>query len=470
MKKIYNQPLKVAGLSPQKGYIAPGGEIEYLEPLGLEYVLGVARDKNCEVELFTMYKETENEVIKKIVAFQPDVLAVSCMTPQFKTGLRMAKKIKERLPKIKIVFGGYHPSTFPNIVKNKIVDFCVIGEGEKTFDELLDCLINEDKNYERINGLSFMKKDELVITKARTRTENLDEFPEPFRVDFLKELRNCGLVYPPITKQTGFASLDCSRGCLFNCDFCASPKVLGRQVTNKSATRIIKELKKLNLEQSINTFFFTDLNFTANKEWATAICDAIIESGLKIYWECMSNIITADDEKLLKKMYDAGCRKIAWGIESVSDDILKKMKKPLSARMDYQVLKKAESVGILNTGFCIIGEPSETKEQIMTYPEKLNELPLHRIRVGLYTPLPGSMLYERTKKSLSKNTDLFDTEHIIFKHPNFEKGELEILKSDLTNAFYENEDYQKRIKILIDKFPEYDEVFREYFGTLKKIN
>jgi len=457
---------KVAGLSPQGASMGPGLELEFLEPLGLEYILGVAKEKGCDADLFTLYKQSEKETIEKIVNYNPEVLAVSCMTPQYKAGLKMAKEIKERLPNLKVVFGGYHPSFDPHIVNEKSIDFCVRGEGEQTFGELLDYFDKDNFDYDKIKGISYLKNGKVIATEQRSRIQNLDELPLPVRPQFLKELKNYGLTYPAPPDQVGFASLDYSRGCSFACDFCASPNILGRNISWKSKERMVTEIKELHEKDGIHNFYFTDLNFTANKDKVRELCNELVASKIKIYWECMSNIATADDSELLNLMWKAGCRKIGWGVEAVDENSLKQMNKPQNVDMAPRVLKKAEDVGILNTGFYMIGIPSQNSEEILKSSKLLNELPLHRLRVTLYTPIQGSNLYSREKEKLSKDTDLFDTQHLVFKHPSIDDSQMEDLRMKVTKDFYKSNAYQNRARDLIKKFPEYRGSFDEYLSGL----
>ncbi len=444
--------MKVAGLYPQPVNRGPHGEIEFLEPLGLEYVLAQVADQH-DVKLFTLFDGTVKQTVEKIIQYSPDVLAVSAMTPQINLGLKMAGKIKRKLPNVQTIFGGYHPTAMPSITHKPEVDLVIMGEGEEKFT----LAINNPAEFRKRMGVSYKNGGITYIREGRERILNLDSLRDPIRPDFLEQLRDHGHRYPVALKQTGMASVLFSKGCLFNCEFCSSPGMYKQKVTYRSTERVVAELQNLSRGRGINAFFFADLNFTANQGKTRELCDAIIGSGMKIYWECLSNISTVKDPALLQLMYDAGCRKIGWGIESLDPSVIDVMGKRGLERT-HEVLQASEDAGIINTGFYMIGHPSETEASILASSKGISSLPLHRLRVTVNTPLPGSRLYQNTSPTNS-DFDLYDTTHLVFNHPSLFQNDLDRLRKKLTSDFYNSGEYKARVKSVVARFPEYKEVF-----------
>lgn len=431
--------MKIAGLYPQRVERGPQGEPEFLEPLGLEYVLAQA-GQHHDVQLFTFFKKTPEQVVQEVIDYKPNILAVSAMTPQINLGLKIAGEIKKKKPKIMTVFGGYHPTAMPSLIQRPEVDFLIQGEGEVEFQRVIEGDLTGKK----------------VIRSNRIR--DLDLLQEPLRPDFLEQLRNHGTMYPPASEQIGFTSVLFSRGCLFNCDFCSSPSMYGGGVTYRAVSKVVDEIEKLNRQRGLNTFLFCDLNFTANKEKTKELCRAISNSGIEIYWECLANIATSNDSEMLKLMRNAGCRKIGWGIESLNPEVVALMGKT-GLNLTEEVLQKSEDSGILNTGFYIIGHPSETPANILRFSNKLKSLPLHRVRVTTYTPLPGIRLF--TNMNLQNpNFDLYDTTNMVFNHPVLTQELVDNLRAIITQDFYSSHEYKDRAKRVAAKFPEYAGVLR----------
>jgi len=444
--------MRIAGLYPQKVNRGPHREIEFLEPLGLEYVLAQVADQH-EVKLFTLFGKTERQVVQEIIDYHPQVLAVSAMTPQIKLGLKMAGEVKRKSPEIISIFGGYHPTAIPEIIFKEEVDLVLQNEGERRFAEA----INHPKKIRDLTNVAWKDKMGPICREGvKDRITDLDSLADPIRPDFLEQLRDHGHRYPAALIQTGMASVSYSRGCLFNCAFCSSPAMYGKGITYRSVGRVIAEMQKLNQERGINSFFFTDLNFTANPDKTKELCQGIINSGMQIYWECLSNIATADSP-LLKTMRQAGCRKIGWGIESLNPQVVQAMGKR-GLDKTYEVLQSSEDVGIVNTGFYIIGHPSETEQDILRNTRALDNLPIHRLRVTVYTPLPGSRSYEETNPKNS-DFDLYDTTHLVFNHPTLFQNDIDRLRKKITRDFYASPAYKARVTHLVKEFPEYAEVF-----------
>jgi len=467
--------MRIAGIYPQYYKVEPKVMPTYNEPLGLEYVLAMAKKQGHAVKLFIPVKKADTisgiaavsrkDFIKEIKQFNPDVAAFSLMTTQVNKGFSIAKELKQFNPKIVTVCGGYHSSALPGIVREKMMDFAVIGEGEYTFKELLHALKNKG-NFKSIKGLAFRKNGKLIITGPRERNQDLDSLPWPIRDIRLLKQKELGLLYPPPSKQKGTVSLVFSKGCPYNCYFCAEPMMSKRIVIHRSPKKVVDEIQYLQKKYGINHFFFTDTNFTINKEKVLALCNEIKKRKVKIHFEVMGSIRSCDDE-MLRAMAEAGCIKIGWGIESISNQTLAAIHKNINASDTERILKIAANYGILNLGFFIIGFDWEDEKSILEEIKNLPKYDIHRLRVTIATPIPGSEWYTKiTKKRLNKNLNLFDTEHFVYKHPKFTEQKVKELQNKIFKHFYQSPEYKKKIKLMVKKFPRYRNTFNEYFKSL----
>ncbi|MFH0714874.1 MAG: radical SAM protein [Candidatus Diapherotrites archaeon] len=462
--------LRVAGLFPQGPYVSPAGEKEFLEPFGLERILGVAQAKGCQVGLFSLYDCDVEECLRRIVSFKPDILAISAMTPQINLALEMAEKAKKTLSDVFIVLGGYHATFDPLLARLPFVDACILGEGEETFAELLECIC-EKKSFDNVLGLSYKKNSSVKVNLRRPRIRDLSKVPPAFRPTFIRELRNYSLTFPAPSQQTGVVCETFSVGCPFSCTFCTNASFYGSQAVYEDAGSVVSRVQKDVEQFGVNSLFFTDLEFTANSSKVFELCDALIESGLseKIFWECLSNISTARDKKLLEKMHEAGCRKIGWGIESLSQNVLDSYHKPLKFSFCQEVLQNSSDVGILNSGFYMIGSSLESLKDFLQYPSLLAKLAIDRLRVSLLTPLPGSVDFVEMKRMgllLHENWKLYDTCHLVWKHPSISSAELEKAATDLTERFYLEPAYEERVWKNIARFPELHLSYAEFFQSI----
>jgi radical SAM superfamily enzyme YgiQ (UPF0313 family) len=482
--------MKVLGIYPQGEYIPTGGNREWTEPLGLEYILGQAASIGHEVDFLTMYQLGESELVHAAIEMKPEVIAMSAMTCQTPRVLRIASKIKRDLPAVRIILGGYQPSAIrdmPEVATDAAIDYWVVGEGEKTFSEILQSIQNgQDPHTMKIPGLARLENGKIELA-PRQREQNLDVFSSPWRpMGLVKQLKNFGLTYPAPREQTGCATLDFSRGCLGSCDFCSSPGVLGCSVSFHSSEYICHEIKRLYLEHDINGIYFCDLDFVQqgeNQKFTEELCHKLIALNLPVYWEAMcriQSIINTQNYPLIELMYEAGCRKICWGIESLNPEVAKSMGKGHLGVNDPEVekvLHTSQEAGILNTGLMVIGWHDfntgigDTKKSIMADLGALLEYSIHRIRVAIGTPLPGSQFYRECKKYGMLTTDdleYYDTTHLVYRHPTLNGETLYQLRTIMCKTFYQSRQFNERIGRMIEHHPEYREVFEEFLQELQQ--
>lgn len=433
------------------------------EPLGLEYILAVAQQQGHKVDLFVPKHVND---IEEIIAFNPDIILHSCTTNQINSVITLNKNLKIRKPDLLSIIGGYHASVIPEIIKQGF-DFAVIGEGERTFSELL-ISIEEERNYSEINGLAFLQENQLIITPKRERIENLDNLPDPFRTEKILKHKSKYLGYPP-TNERETAYMEYSRGCLFDCKFCASLSMLGQKIMYRKPETVLRQLKYLKENFGTNNIFFTDLNMTLQPEKVEELANALIEANLNIYWHVMSGF-TKIDQNLLAKMKQSGCNKISWGLENIYNPnwITNETTKLPSLTKMQEILDYSAELGIMNLGFIIIGWPEETKEQLEETKKILPSYNLHMLRPSIYTPFPKTTDYELMKQQdllTETNWSKYDTTHLVFKHPNLTNQELRKIQKDILKYFYQSPEYKKRVKEFTTKFKEYKESFDEFLQT-----
>ncbi|UZE94258.1 MAG: cobalamin B12-binding domain-containing protein [Candidatus Pacearchaeota archaeon] len=435
------------------------------EPLGLECILAVAQGQGHEVDLF-IPKDTKD--MEEIIAFNPNIILYSSTTNRIDFYLKFNKELKKIKSNLISIVGGYHPSAEPSIIKEGF-DFAILGEGEETFRELLTS-IEKNKDYEKIKGIAFLGEG-IVVNPRRQRIENLDKLPDPFRTEKIFKQKSTYLSYPP-TKKRKTAFLEYSRGCTFNCSFCASPNVLGRKIIYRKPETITRQLKNLKENFGINYIFFTDLNMTLNPKKVEELCDSLIQENLNIYWTILSGFRNIS-YGLLKKMKQAGCVKISWGLENILQPpwIKKETKKLCPSNKIQEILNYSSEIGILSETFLIIGWPKETREQIK---ETMNRLPYYNIHIAsfpIYTPFPGTLDHKIIREKgflIEKDKSKYDVNHLVFNHPCFSGNELKEIQGEMSRTFYFSEEYKKRISKFIKKHPRYKKIFDEFLSLVYK--
>lgn len=345
-----------------------------------------------ESDIFDM---TVEDVVAQVVAERPAYVGITLFTVGVWCGAEIARKIKFALPETVILVGGPHISSMaPETMERfREFDYAVIGEGEEILVNLLNTL-EQDGNPKEVNGLVFMEKgdilDKVHKTPSHSLDKNMDRLPMPawdLLPDFPKAYRPAIYDYPggPV------ASIAASRGCPFHCKFCDT-STFGAAVRAYSAQRVFEILQHLQSEYGIRHVMFVDDLFTASRKRTTELCNLIIDSGMKITWSCASRVDVVKPD-LLGLMKQAGCWEISFGLESGSDELLKKMDKSAAVEASREALQWTAAAGIRSKGLFMLGYPGETEETIEKTKAFVKSVPLTIMNLTKFTPYPGSPIY-----------------------------------------------------------------------------
>ncbi len=200
------------------------------------------------------------------------------------------------------------------------------------------------------------------------------------------------------------ATIKVERGCPFHCFFCLATPVSGAKVRRRSVENIVAEIRECVEKYNIRNFLFWSDIFNLDKKWTMDLCQAIIDSGLKITWSANTRADTADLE-MAKMMYKSGCRLVSIGVESGSQEMLEKMGKKITLNDVRRTVKVFKQAKIRIYNYFVIGLPWETEETVEETIKFAIELNSDFISFYTATPLPGSRFYD-----YAKDHNLFDKE------------------------------------------------------------
>ena len=251
--------------------------------------------------------------------------------------------------------------------------------------------------------------------------------------------------YPPaphgaVVKRFPVAPIVTTRGCPFNCAFCASKCIWHRKLRFRSAKNLVDEIELLVNEYGVRELHFEDDNFTANREHALSICNEITKRKLDITWACPNGVrIDELDQELLIRMRESGCYLLAFGLESGSQMILDGVNKKLDINMVQEVIRMVKDVGITTWGFFIIGLPGETKQTARETIEFAKRMPLDRAQFCMFTPLPGSDAYDewvKREKIEDFEWEKFNFYSVVYESDSLQKKDLAELQRKAFREFY----------------------------------
>ena len=362
-----------------------------LPPQDLMYLAAVAEKVGLEAKIEDYSQGGDYE--KDLKEFNPDYLVINIATPTLEHDLDAVKKAKEICPNVTTIAKGAAFLTLGMAIleEHKDLDIGILGEAEETLKEIL-----EGKTYSDILGMYY--RDDLLIkfNGPRPFIEDLDSIPFPAR-----HLVDNSIYRRPDNNKVQ-ATIKVSRGCPFHCFFCLATPVSGAKVRRRSVENIMAEIKECVEKYNITNFLFWSDIFNLDKKWVYDLCQAIIDSGLKITWSANTRADTADYD-MAKKMYESGCRLVSIGVESGSQYMLDKMGKKITLddiRRTVKIFKKAK-IRIYN--YFVIGLPWESEETVEDTIRFAIELDSDFISFYTATPLPGSTYY-----NYAKEHNLFD--------------------------------------------------------------
>lgn len=395
MKVLFVNPPQTASKYKFMGVIAP--------PLGIAYMAGVLQENNIDVEILDAsaedmdFKDVEKELLKR----KPDLVALTALTPTIGRALETAQVVKETLPDSIVVMGGYHPTfNFIETLEDKNVDIVIRGEGEYIMLNLVQALENQSSLHD-VKGIVFEDKNskEIVVNPEAPLIQDLDELPFP-ALNLLPMKK-----YRLLDMDTHMTTMITTRGCPMQCSFCSSAAMHGKKIRERSVENIVDEIEYLKTNYDIDTIAFMDDTFTLKKRKVMAICDEILKRNIEIMWGCTSRVDTLD-EKLLKKMKEAGCITIFIGVESADQQQLDNMCKNTTIAKIENAFKIAHKLKIRTIASVALGMPGDTKEIMNKTVKFVHKLKPNYAIYSLATPYPGTRFYkEAFEKNLIKIKD-----------------------------------------------------------------
>jgi len=426
-------------ITPQERYgsvVKEGGGKQ--APLGICYIAAVLKKNNIPVSIIDAEAEnlTYNTIIKRLKAFECNIVGITSTTVAFHRALELAKRIKVFNKNIFVVIGGPHVSAMPNItLRFNCFDIGIIGEAEYTFLEVVQAFSN-NKDYTKIEGIIFRHQGKVIRTKPRKRIENLDELPFPAR----ELLPDKNLYNPPPMNylKKPVLSIVTSRGCPNQCTFC-DHGVFGYKFRAHSAKRVLDEIEYLIKKYDAKEISIVDDTFTVDKNRVFEFCRLLKKRNIKIQWNARisENTIT---KEMLKVMHDAGCWYLEIGVETGSSRVLKDIRKETTLEKIKESVEYANKIGFIVKGFFIIGHPTDTMESIKQTIRFAKELALTDIVATIFTPFPNTYAYIQSKQHgkfiYEQDWTKFNTWEVVFVPNGLTKQQLKKYWKTMYREFY----------------------------------
>jgi len=367
------------------------------------------------------------------IAKEFDLVVMYTSTPTLQIDIETARRIKEVKPDIITVLTGPHVSVLPDEslrAGKGSIDIVCRGEFDYSTKELC-----EGREWEQIDGISFLKKGQVVNTPDRPPIQDLDALPFVAPI-YKRDLPIAEYVIPHF--KNPYVSIYSSRGCPSRCIYCLWPQTFsGRTMRVRSPQNVYEEIKWIvdNIPE-MRELSFDDDTFTADRKHACDIARLIKPLGIS--WTINARANT--DYETLKTLRECGLRHVVVGFESGNDQILKNIKKGVTKAQALQFSKDCKKLGLSIHGAFIMGLPGESKETVCETIKFAKAMDLNSIQASLASPYPGTEFYDLCKQQgwISSNDFLDESGHqkCIVNYPDYSNTEIFNSVEEFYNKFY----------------------------------
>ena len=376
--------LKVVLYNPQSVF--------YTMPLALLALGSYLDPEKYEVKIFDGRIDDERSVLKECedaICFGVTVLTGA----PIHDALRMTRRVKSRFPGLVTVWGGWHPSLFPEeTLHEKAIDVVVNGQGEISFAALLEA-ISSGTSFNGIKGIHFKQSGQTVQTPPQPLAD-VNAFPR-FNYDLIPVEK-----FFALKKRRQLDHIS-SQGCRFRCTFCADPLMYKRGWTAFSPQRMGEELEDLWKRYRFTDVNFQDETFFTSRDRVEGIASEILDRELKFTWfgTMRADQGTRMHDDLFKLCKRSGLRKVMIGIEAGSQETLDWMQKDITVEQVYDSAARClrNNIGVLFN--IIVGFPGETPESISESIRVARELrkmsPRFELAIFYFKPYPGNLIADQ---------------------------------------------------------------------------
>lgn len=321
---------------------------------------------------------------------EADLVGISAITGTAPRAYELAAAFRRR--GVSVVLGGVHPTLMPEEAARH-ADAIVVGYAERTWPQLVRDFVAERMKDRYDQGPDL----------------RLDNLPFPKRHLL------------PSSHYTTMHTIEATRGCIHQCEFCVVPAAWGRPL-QRPVGEVVADIRQMGSRRLI----FLDLNLIADLDYARELFTALIP--LRIKWGGLATTVIALHQDLLDLAVESGCRGLLLGFESLSPESLAETRKAFNLHTDYhQVVKTLHARGVAIMGCFVFGFDHDPRESFARTVEFVLDAHIDLPRYAILTPFPGTPLFRRLQREgrlLTEDWRLYDGQHVVYRPAQMSPEEL----------------------------------------------
>lgn len=342
-------------------------------PIILAYVAAILQKAGHKVNIIdaNALRLTKEKALMILKDLQPDLIGFRADTYWFHRVVEWASFFKKNI-NAKIIVGGINITLYPEeSLSYPCFDYGIAGEANVSLPKLLLAL-QKGEGAEDVEGLVYRKERRILFNPPSSKLIDFDDYPFPAR-----HLLPNHIYYSFTSQRKNYTVMLTTIGCPDKCTFCAISRIPYRE---RSPRNVADEVEECYRRSNVREIDFFDATFFINKRRSIEICEEILRRDIKIEWSCRSRVDVVDED-ILKKASQSGCRKIYYGIESTSHEVLKNINKDVDESQMAHAIDLSRKYGIDSLGFFMVGNPGDTRETILSSIDFAKRLKLDFIQV-----------------------------------------------------------------------------------------
>ncbi len=348
-----------------------------------------------------------------------DLVGISTISSTAPRAYAIADQLLEK--GVPVMMGGPHVTFMPEEALEHC-DFVLRGEAEENIIAFLQAL-ERGSGIEQVPGLSFKLGDSFFHNPSAPRCMDLDKLPFP---DFSLINGKLKGVQPMLT----------SRGCPYNCSFCAVTEMFGHRYRFRSIDNIMEELRTVPKDKLV---FFYDDNFTANLKHTKELLQRMIDEGVTPKWSAQVRADCTKDIELLELMHESNCYYVYIGIESINPETLKEYRKEITLKEIENCIRRLHAYDVRVHGMFVFGGENDNTEVIESTVRFATRNRIDTVQFLILIPIPGTDFFRQIREEdriLSEDWSFYDGHHVVFRPKQMSALELQMGMFHAMRKFY----------------------------------